>query len=60
MISVNYALRRDCSTVVIVPQMVKAWLNGLRDSQPTVPQPRKIKGLELYAPEPAFARCKTE
>ena len=45
---------------VIVPQVVKKWLNGLWDSLPTVPQPRKIKGLELYAPKPAFTRCKTE
>ena len=44
---------------VIVPELVKQWLNRLWDSLATVPQPRKIKGLELYAPEPAFTRCKT-
>ena len=44
---------------VIVPKMVKQWLNGLWDSQPTVPQPKEITGLELYAPEPAFTKCQT-
>jgi len=43
---------------VIVPKMVKRWLNGLWDSLATVPQPRKIKGIELYASEAAFTRCK--
>jgi hypothetical protein len=45
--------------VVIVPKMVKQWLNGLWDGLQTVPQPKETKGLGLYASEPAFTRCKT-
>jgi hypothetical protein len=44
---------------VIVPKMVKQWLNRLWDSQPTVPQPKEITGVEYYAPETAFTRGQT-
>jgi hypothetical protein len=33
---------------VIVPKMVKRWLNVLRDSQPTVPQPSENKRQANY------------
>jgi hypothetical protein len=45
---------------VIVPKLVKVWLNGLWSSLPTAPQPTKNKRNILYAIEAAFARSRAD